>query len=204
MSRKMTKRPAASGTTNPEAYSEPLPTLKCGSKPIFRSKAARDLACILDTNTDVATWFAPGPALTIGALAHVPDFRIVDRDETVRFVDAPGRVVELPSEKIEAVAREQGASYRLVSAGELYDGFRVRNARDLLRYAHVHVTLADRLRLLAVLDQEGSLSMADCFGIVRHGEPVATVASLILHGFLEVDLDEALLSPESFVRRIRN
>lgn len=30
-----------------------------------------------------------------------------------------------------------------------------------------------------------------------------TLASLILQGFLEVDLDDALLTPESQVRRIR-
>lgn len=202
MSRKL-KRSAPASASTLTSYSDALPSLKCKTRPVFRSKVVRDVACILDLNPDVAQWCTPAPELASEALRHTPDFQVFDRDGIVRFVDAPDRQNAISDVELLLATSGQGASYRRISSEELYDGFRVQNARDLLQYANVHVTLADRLRLLAVLDQEGSLTMSDCFGIVRHGEPVAVVASLILHGFLDVDLDEKLISPETFVRRIR-
>lgn len=202
MSRKL-KRTASAIATTPVPYSDALPSLKCKGQPFFRSKVVRDVACILDLNPDVANWCTPAPELASEALPHTPDFLVFDHEGNVRFIDAPDRQVTMSDVDLLSAALGQGASYRRMSNEELYDGFRVQNAKDLLQYVNIHVTLADRLRLLAVLDQEGSLTMSDCFGIVRHGEPVAVVASMILHGFLEVDLDEKLISPETFVRRIR-
>ncbi|MGJ7038885.1 MULTISPECIES: hypothetical protein [Shinella] len=110
----------------------------------------------------------------------------------------------MQSVDIDAAARRLNASYRLVEREEIYDsGFRLPNARDLLKYARVSVTLADRVRLLGLLDQEGSLPMSDCLGAIRNTEPVAAIASMILHRFIDVELDEAILGPETMVRRIR-
>jgi hypothetical protein len=197
------KRTALADAATPAPYSDSLPSLKCRGQPVFRSKVVRDVACILDLNPDIAKWYTPAPGPAAGALPHTPDFQVFNRDGTVRFVDAPDRQVAVSDVELLSSVLGQRASYRRMSSEELYDGFRVQNARDLLQYANVQVTLADRLRLLAVLDQEGSLTMSDCFGIIRYGEPVAVVASMILHGFLDVDLDEKLISPETFVRRIR-
>lgn len=202
MSRRL-KRTASASANSLAPYSDALPSLKCKGQPVFRSKVVRDVACILDLNPDVAKWCTPAPELAWEALPHRPDFLVFDNDGNARFIDAPDREVAVSEIDLISAALGQGASYRRMSTEELYEGFRVQNARDLLQYVNIHVTLADRLRLLAVLDQEGSLTMSDCFGIVRHGEPVAVVASMILHGFLEVDLDEKLISPETFVRRIR-
>lgn len=196
---------AVSGPQAPVYYSEPLPTLKCLGKPLFRSRQARDLACILDINPDVATWVAPGPIIAIGSCGHIPDFRVVDHDGGVRFLDAADRVLAVDMEHIKQTVREQRASYRLLAVDEIYDdGFRLRNARDLLQYANVKVSLADRLRLLAFLDQEGSLKMSDCLSAIRNTEPVAAIASLILQRFVDVELDDALIGPETMVRRIRS
>lgn len=196
------------GVSEPHApvyYSEPLPTLKCLGKPLFRSRQARDLACILDINPDVATWTAPGPTLKVGLCGHTPDFRVADYDGGVRFLDAADRVLAVDMERIKRAARDQQASYRLLAVDEVYDhGFRLRNARDLLQYANVTVSLADRLRLLALLDQEGSLTMSDCLSAIRNREPVAAIASLILQRFVDVELDGALIGPETMVRRIRS
>ena len=49
----------------------------------------------------------------------------------------------------------------------------------------------------------GSLTLAECLGAIQETKPVAGVAALILSGFIHVDLDEALLGPETTVRRIR-
>ncbi|AFL53333.1 hypothetical protein USDA257_c47980 [Sinorhizobium fredii USDA 257] len=204
-SRRKSPHKAVSDLPAPVDYSEPLPTLKCVGKPLFRSRQARDLACILDINPDVACWTAPGPTVKVGSCGHTPDFRVVDRDGGVRFLDAADRVLAVDIEHIKQAVREQRASYRLVAVDEVYDGgFRLRNARDLLQYANVTVSLADRLRLLAFLDQEGSLTMSECLSAIRNTEPVAAIASLILQRFVDVELDDALIGPETMVRRIRS
>ena len=40
-------------------------------------------------------------------------------------------------------------------------------------------------------------------GAIRETQPVAALASLILQGFVEVELDEEIIGPETLVRRIR-
>lgn len=204
-SRKRSPHTAVSDPKAPGYYSEPLPTLKCLSKPLFRSRQARDLACILDINPRVSTWVAPAPTLNVGSCRHTPDFQVTDHDGGVRFLDVADRTLAFDIEHIEQVVRERRATYRLLAVDEIYDGgYRLSNARDLLQYANVKVNLADRLRLLTFLEQEGSLTMSDCFSAIRSAEPVAAIASLILQGFIEVDLDDALICPETKVRRIRS
>jgi hypothetical protein len=203
-SRKKSPRLAVDELQASTFHFEKLPALKCVGNPLFRSRHARDLACMLDMNPDVASWSAPAPIMQIGSLGHVADFRVVDHDGAARFLDVGDRIPPVEVLAIEAMAVEQGVRYRLLALEEIYDGgFRLRNARDLLKYANTIVTLADRVRLLALLDQEGSLPMADCFTAIRNTEPVAAIASLILHRHIEVELDEALLGPETMVRRIR-
>lgn len=132
---------------------------------------------------------------------HVPDFEIFDVQGGSIFVDAPDRNDIPGAQTIEAVKARSGR-YRLLAAEEIYDGFRLRNAKDLLRYGD-HVTpLGDRLRLLAGLDEHGSLPFSECLAAFQETRAVAGMASLILHGFVEVDLDEALIGPETLVRRI--
>lgn len=204
-SRRKSPRPAVSKPRAHFYYSEPLPTLKCLGKPLFRSRQARDLACILDIIPIVATWAAPAPTLNVGSSSHTPDFQVTDRDGGVRFLDVADRTLAFDIEQIEQVVRERRATYRLLAIDEIYDGgYRLPNARDLLQYANVKVSLADRLRLLTFLEQEGSLTMSDCFSAIRSAEPVAAIASLILQGFIEVDLDDALIGPETKVRRIHS
>jgi len=86
-----------------------------------------------------------------------------------------------------------------VSAAEL-DPIRVSNARDLVRYARYEASLGDRVRLMAALDEMGSLTLAECMAVVREGRPMDAVACLILRGHLEVDIDESLLGPGTVVR----
>jgi hypothetical protein len=91
----------------------------------------------------------------------------------------------------------------VLSRVEIYDGFRLRNARDLLRYTGHNVPLGDRVRVLAALDENGSLALSELLGAIRETQPVAALASMILRGFLEIELDDALIGPETQVRRIR-
>ncbi|WP_431694671.1 hypothetical protein [Rhizobium giardinii] len=118
------------------------------------------------------------------------------------FIDAPDRAGLVHVAVVEDAALQEDARYKLLSHEEVYDGFRLRNAKDLLRYGD-HVTpLGDRLRLLAALDEHGSLPLWECLNAFHETKPVAGVASLILRGFVDVNLDDGPLGPETSVRRI--
>jgi hypothetical protein len=53
------------------------------------------------------------------------------------------------------------------------------------------------------LDEQGSLSVSECLAAFRETVPIAGLSSLILHRFVDVDLDEAPIGPETAVRRFR-
>jgi hypothetical protein len=61
-----------------------------------------------------------------------------------------------------------------------------------------------QIRLLAALDEMGSLTVAESLAAFREGRPTGCLAALILHGFLEIELDDALIGPDTVVRRIRD
>lgn len=179
------------------------PSVKGPAFAKHRSRAARDLACILELNSSVVSWDCSPPPLVTGQGEHFPDFRMQDTDGGCWLLDAPDRELPCSAETLMDAAVAQGQRYRLVGSSEIYDGFRLRNARDLLRYAGHSVSLGDRVRLLSALDEHGSLPFAECLRAIRESQPVAGLASLILQGFVEVELDDGLIGPETMVRRIR-
>ena len=120
--------------------------------------------------------------------------------ELVDIFDRP----RLPDiEEARSAAAAIGAKYKIIARDELFSGHRLQNSRDLLRYGSYRTSLGDRVQLLRALDEHGSLTFAECMTAFRETLPVAGLASLILQGYLEVDLDEAPLGPETLVRRIR-
>jgi len=165
---------------------------------VFRTQAARDLACLLDVDQTVSSWQCQPFSREGHAELGTPDFLVIYTDGNGRFLDAPDRK---PSET--AFRERLKDEYRQLSHEEIYDGYRLQNARDLLRYGRWRASLGDRVRLLAALDENGSLTIAECLGAIQETKPVAGIASLILNGFIAVDLDDALLGPETAVRRIR-
>ncbi|WP_430257350.1 hypothetical protein [Neorhizobium sp. IRS_2294] len=181
---------------------QPAGTVKCDGVALFRSQSARDVACVLDVNPSVTAWRCMPPPFDLDGTAHLPDFQVFNEDGGTMFIDAPDRARLVDAALMEAEAARLNARYRLLSRGEVYDGFRLRNARDLLRYAGHVVPLGDRLRLLAALDEHGSLPLAECLKAFQETRPVPGIAALILHGYVEVDLDDAPLGPETAVRRI--
>ncbi len=152
----------------------------------------------MDVDADVSFWRCQPLRHRGHTELGTPDFLVCRGDGSTFYLDAPDRK---PSETL---FRERlDGEYRQLSDDEVYDGFRLQNARDLLRYAKWRTGLGDRVRLLAALDEHGSLSFAECLGAIQETKPVAGVAALILAGLLDVDLDGALLGPETMVRRIR-
>jgi hypothetical protein len=78
---------------------------------------------------------------------------------------------------------------------------RLRNAKELLRYARYDVALSDRIRLLAALDEYSSMTLAEAITAFQETKPVAGLASLVLQRFVSIDLDDELIGPETIVRR---
>jgi len=188
-------------TTLP-AISHTEATLKCVGPAAFRSEQARDFACLLDLDPDVVQWRPAPPILREGDDQYQLDFVVIT--ETGSFLVDVGREEPLPPPWVAALAESMGHQYRPVAMAELEGSFRLRNAKDLLRYGFYRPPLGDRIRLLAALDDMGSLTVAECMSAVREGRPMPTVAALILQGFLEIDLDDALIGPDTQVRRIRS
>lgn len=103
--------------------------------------------------------------------AHVPDFIVFDSDGFQVLMDAPDRLLPCDAPSIEKSADQVGLQYRLLSPEEIYDGPRLQYARDLLRYGSVQLALGDRLKVLAVLNDEGSLTVAECLTIFTETRP---------------------------------
>lgn len=178
----------------------PSATMRCEGGKVFRSQAARDVGCLLDVEPSVVSWRCmPSSALE---LDHVPDFEVIHDNARIAFVDAHDHEPSVDTAALEQAFGRRGASYRRMSRDELHGGFRLRNAKDLLRYGNYTVPLGDRLRLLGALDENGSMPIAECLNAFQETKPVAGLAAMILNRYLEVDLDDAPLGPETVVRRI--
>ncbi len=179
----------------------PMATIKCDGRAQFRSQQARDFACLLDLDPDVARWSTAPPLLRNGDDEYKVDFVVLT--EGGSFLIDVGQEEPMPPIWLSAEIESMGHRYRSVAMIDFADSVRLRNAKDLLRYGFYRPPLGDRIRLLAGLEEMGSLTIAECLSAIQEGRPMPTLASLILQGFLEVDLDADLLSPESQVRRIR-
>ncbi len=180
----------------------PLATIRCVGSPAFRSQYARDYACLLDVDSDVVSWTCVMPELRHKSDEYATDFVITPANGNAFLADV-GRKLPEPPDWVPAAAGKLGLDYRPVAGGELAIGFRLRNARDLLRYGFYRATLGDRVRLLAALEEMGSLTVAESMAAFQEGKPMPSLAAMILQGFVEVDLDGALIGPETTVRRIR-
>ncbi|MGO4353795.1 hypothetical protein AB4Z25_17930 [Rhizobium sp. RAF36] len=186
--------------SNPIQVLYPLSTIKCVGPVLFRDQLARDIACILDVDDGVLSWSCQSQALSKGHQTHRPDF-IVRRAERTFLVDAY-REEGLPR-WAGASATKEGIAYEVIDRSAL-PPIRLKNAKDLLRYARHEAALADRIRLLAALDEFSSLPVSEALLAFRETKPVAGLASMVLHGFVSMDLDERLIGPETIVRRPRD
>ena len=179
----------------------PPGTLKCDGPASFRSQVARDVACLLDIDTEVHAWRCNPPALLVSDNPYVCDFLVTDVHGMETLVDAPDRDDVTEADLVHASDRA-GFGFTRKTKADVYGGPRLRNAKDLLRYSNYNVPLGDRLKLLAALEEHGSLTVAECLTAFSETRPIGGFASMVLHGLLEVDLDGGLIGPGTAVRRI--
>lgn len=178
----------------------PLGTVRCDGPPVFRSQLARDIACLLDVDDEVMSWSCMSVPLVLGDEIHRPDFEVTSADGP-GLIDAGCEVAGQFSSVVERAAAA-GYRYEIVDRAAL-PPIRLKNAKDLLRYSRFETALSDRIRLLAALDEHGSLSVGECMNAFMETKPIAGLANLVLHRFIEMELDEALIGPETQVRRKR-
>lgn len=181
----------------PTVTFSPKATIYCLGSPSFRSKAARDLGCLLDVDLTVKAWECLPFEMAAGDSRHTPDFLVTYLSGRRCLLDAS----ESGNPLIAIAAENAGFAHEFVPRQQREEGWRLRNARDLLRYGNHKCPLGDRIRVLATLDDVGSFTIADGLSLFREISPVAGLATLILHRILSVDLDDALIGPDTVVRR---
>lgn len=181
----------------------PRGTVRCEGLPLFRQVLARDLGCLLDLDPNVVSWSCLPLVLSNGDAQHIPDF-IVERQDSTVLMDAARETHPTGHpDWIKPTAEQAGYRHETLTASQIHSGFRLVNARDLLRYARWRTPLGDRVRLLAALEEHGSMTLAECLPAFRETTPIAGLASLILQRFVEIELDDARIGPETAVRRHR-
>lgn len=197
MFQSITDRLLADVRLNASGYKfPPSQVLKCHGEPLFRSQQARNLACLFDLDPNVHAWACLPVLLRFGDGYHVPDFAI-QRNDGDYLVDA----TSLPDWVIKA-AETDGWHYDCVSYKHDDKAEVIANAVDLLPYAlRSTVSLADRLRLLTALDDDGPLPLKYCIQLVRGtADPMSAIATLYFSGEISFDLTERI-SPETRVSR---
>ena len=165
----------------------------------FKNGLARDYACLLDVDDQLGSWTCGPIFRDVEGEQFTADFEInYGTSIEIVTIENPGQ--RLPTWLPRRI-HDLGNRYRHVDRSAIAP-VRLQNAKDLLRYAMVTVSLSDRVRLLSTLDEQGSLSLADCQSINMTAKAVPVVASLFLRRFIVFDdIDEHLLGPDSRVRR---
>lgn len=203
MSHSRVETPAALYAAYAEASTQlfyPRGTVRCSADAMFRSRLARDLGCILDVDPDVVAWLCLPVEFETEVGPHVPDF-LVDYEDGTRILLDVTEERELP--ELKEGAALAGFRYRGVPRAEINSGYRLANARDILRYANCRTPLNDRVRMLSAIEEAGSLTVAECLNVFREVQPMTGISWMILHRLIIVDLDEAMIGPETVIRRVQ-
>lgn len=182
----------------------PRGTVRCRGTPAFRSQAARDAACLLDTDKSVIEWFCLPEIISWHGDHHIPDF-LVERSSCMSVVDITSGMGTVPPSWMSEAVRARGYRYEAISEATFRKSYRFTNSREMLRYAFHDVSLGDRVRLLAFLDEHGPAPLAACLPTIRNGrDAVGALAALALRRIINIEIDDALLGPDTLVSRFRD
>ncbi|MBA8878287.1 hypothetical protein [Phyllobacterium myrsinacearum] len=189
---------ATNSVDSTDGYFPPRGTVRCSGIARFRNQLARDYGCLLDLDADVSSWSCLDIELVQSERTHLPDFSVV-RNGIQSLVDIIPDETGLPAWVSHAVVAA-GYNHQVVKFRDVPQNLRLQNARDLLRYARWVCPLGDRIRIVAALDEHGSLSLSDCLSAFREIPPIAGLSSLILHRHIQIEIDDALIGPDTMVR----
>lgn len=177
----------------------PTATVRLDGQPRFRCQSARDFACLLDVDDDVASWICIPAELPTPQGYHAPDLLVCYEDGNACFVDVSNDDLA----HVTKAAATLRLNHRVVAPASFADSIRLRNARDLLRYGRYRTPLGDRVRILAALDECSSLTIVEAFPIFREIQPMAGIASLVLSRHISIDLDDDLIGPQTSVLQFK-
>lgn len=181
----------------------PKNVVRCTGAPIFRTQAARDVGCLLDVDPSVISWGCLPTVLTHRNRHHIPDF-VVQRASDNTLIDVVTPLRRPPPAWAQMAAEKLGFAYELRREVDLRGDTRLDNARDLLQYTHYRATLGDRVRIIGLLEEHGSQPLSACLQMVRNShDAIGVVAALTLRRFIEMDLDEARIGPDTRVSAFR-
>jgi hypothetical protein len=153
----------------------------------------------------VETWTCLPTVITHGDGAHVPDFAVIRSRGSVLVDVVPTDAGAPPPAWAFDIARDLGYRYEAFGECDLHEGFRLGNARDLLRDANYRISLGDRVRLLTLLDEQGPMPLSVCMQVIRDGrDPIGVIAAMALRRFVEMDLDDGRIGPETRVSRFHD
>lgn len=190
----------AEASSHPQVF-HPLYTVYCVGAPKFRSQVARDAACLLEVDETVENWSCQSQSFSDGTDLHLPDF-VVNRDDGDSYViDILGQRA-IPS-WVPRAAELEGFRYQAWSEDDL-PPVRLRNAKDLLRYARVDTSLVDRVILLSALKEAGSLRLSEAITMASGTKAIPIIFSMVLQRLIAIDLDEELIGPDSVLRCSRH
>jgi hypothetical protein len=176
-----------------------LKFIRCVGQFTVRDQLARDVACLMDFDDAVSSWNCRSLQFRHGSDTYSPDF-VAERQFDVLVIDVVGQR-RPPPWVAEATIRE-GFTYRTMSRGDI-DPIRLKNCKDLLQCSVGEVSLGDRVRLLSVLDEQSSLTLAESLTVFQETKPIRGLANMVVARLIEIDLDTALIGPETVVRRYR-
>ncbi|MDD1498849.1 hypothetical protein PVA19_10545 [Agrobacterium sp. CNPSo 3708] len=184
----------------------PFGTVRCTNTPYFKSQLARDQACLLDLDDDVVAWCCRPTGMDIlllqrGWRGEVPDFM-------ASYANGQDVYISVREERGDPELTEIAACGRFThtyaSRAQINSGYRLQNAKDLLRYARYRCPLGDRMRILSALEHEGSATVAECLDAFKEINPMAGLSSLILHRFVALELDVEPIAPTTTVSIFRS
>lgn len=191
-------------------YLPPENVANCRGQPRFRSQLSRDLGCLLDADPDVSWWQCLAGTVTLNdgrgsSRLHVPDFYVCRIDGTHSLVDAvagkpsPSRNFWIPTT---APSYDENLDYQVISEAMILCEPKLSNIKDLLGSLTKPGSLKDRIALLVFLEAFGPARIIDC---IRHldlsGNEIGAIATLYFQSRIEIDLEDGLIGPETFIRR---
>jgi hypothetical protein len=108
----------------------------------------------------------------------------------------------IPPEWANSAAQALGYGYETRREADLRGDVGLENA--LVQSAAYRASLGDRVRILGLLEEYGSVPLSTCLQVVqnRH-DAIGVVAALLLRRFIEMDLDEARIVPDTRVSAFR-
>lgn len=172
---------------------------RCVGRFTVGDQLARDVACMLDFDDAISSWSCQSLRFHSGFDTYSPDF-VAERSHDVLVIDAVGQ--RRPPPWISETTTSDGYTYLTMSRGDI-DPIRLKNCKDLLQCSGGEVSLGDRVRLLSVLDQQSSLTLAESLTVFQETKPIRGLANMVVGRFIEIDLDTSLIGPETVVRRCR-